>query len=91
MVWVSASQRESLVSARMQRLRLTHPDLDFYVDVTVEEHDGRYMAAADLGEDSARSRGVGNTPQEAVSAALRSLGEPNATEIAEDVDSLKGW
>jgi len=26
--------------------RLTHPALDFYVDVTVLERDGRYMATA---------------------------------------------
>jgi hypothetical protein len=53
----------------MQHLRLTHPELDFWVDVTVHERDGRYMATADLAEDS-RDVGVGNTPQEAVRAAL---------------------
>ena len=41
---------------------LTHPRFDFYVDVTVHERDGRYMATADLGEDS-RDVGVGDTPQ----------------------------
>ena len=49
-------------------LRLTHPDLDFYVDVTVHERNGRYMATADLGEDS-RDVGVGDTPEEAVETA----------------------
>ena len=38
--------------------RLTHPDLDFYVAVAVHERDGRYMATADLAEDS-RDVGVG--------------------------------
>ena len=58
---------------RPDRLRLTHPDLDFHVDVTVHERDVRYMATADLGEDS-RDVGGGDTPQEAVRAALRSRG-----------------
>jgi hypothetical protein len=63
-------------------LRLTDPDLAFYVDDTVHERDGRFMATADLGEDS-RDVGVGDTPHEAVKTALRSLGEPYASEIAE--------
>jgi hypothetical protein len=66
----------------MRRSRLTCSNLDFQVDVTVHEHDGRYMAIADLAEDS-RDVGVGNTPQEAARAALRSLGEPYASEMAE--------
>ena len=53
----------------MQHLRLTHPDLDFWVDVTLHERDGRFMAAADLAEDS-RDIGVGDTPREAIRAAL---------------------
>ena len=36
----------------MQRVRLNHPDLDFYVEVTVHERDGRFMATADLVKDS---------------------------------------
>jgi hypothetical protein len=44
---------------------LTHRGLDFWVTVEVWERDGRYMATADLGEDS-RDVGVGDTPQEAV-------------------------
>jgi hypothetical protein len=66
-------------------LRLNHPDLGFYVDVTVHERDGRNMATADLGEDS-RDVGVGDAPQEAVRAALASLGEPYASEMAGDVE-----
>ena len=62
------------------KLRLTHPTLDFHVDVTVHERDGRSMSAADLGEDS-RDVGVGDTAQEAVKEALRSLGEPYASEM----------
>jgi hypothetical protein len=70
-------------------LRLTHPDLDFCVDVTVYERDGRYMVTADLAEDS-RDVGVGDTPREAVSAALRSLGEPYASEMVSGVDDEPG-
>jgi hypothetical protein len=67
-------------------LRLTHPRLDFYVDVTIYERNGRFMAAADLAEDS-RDIGVGDTPQEAVRAALESLGEPYASEMAKGAGS----
>jgi hypothetical protein len=69
---------------RVKHLHLTHPRLDFWVTVEVWGRDGRYMATADLGEDS-RDVGVGDTPQEAVREALRSLGEPYATEMAESL------
>jgi hypothetical protein len=68
----------------LKRLRLTHRDLDFHVDVTVHECDGRFMATAESGEDS-RDVGVGDAPQEAVRAALRSLGEPYASEMTGSV------
>jgi hypothetical protein len=42
------------------------------------------MATADLAEDS-RDVGAGDTPQEAVRAALRSLGGPYAGEMAAEV------
>ena len=63
----------------MRHLRLTHPALTFYADVTVHERDGRFMATADLAEDSL-DVGLGNTGQEAVRAALKALGEPCASE-----------
>jgi len=69
----------------MRHLHLTHPRLDFWVTVEIHERDGRYMATADLAEDS-RDVGVGDTAQEAVRAALRSLGEPYASEMAAGVD-----
>ena len=59
----------------MQHLHLTHPRLDFWVTVEIHERDRRSMTTADLGEDS-RDVGDGDTPQEAVRAALRALGEP---------------
>ena len=50
----------------MQHLHLTHPRLDFWVTVEIHERDGRYMATADLAEDS---RDVGESV-ETVSAFL---------------------
>ena len=47
-------------------LRLTHPDLDFYVD-------------------DSRDVGIGDTAEEAVKAALRSLGKSYASEMAESL------
>ncbi len=46
---------------------------------------GRYMATADLGEDS-WDVGVDDTPVEAVRAALRTLGEPHASDLAAGVE-----
>ena len=74
----------------MQHLHLTHPGLDFWVTVEIHEREGSYVATADLGEES-RDVGVGDTPREAVRAALKALGEPHASEMAEglhlDVDT----
>ena len=73
----------------MHHYRLTHPDLTFYVDVTVHERDGRYMATVDLAEGS-RDVGTGDTPKQAVRAALMALGEPYASEMAEGMDEDRG-
>lgn len=84
----SATERTALASAdphrQVTKLGLTHPDLDFWVDVAVHERNGRFKATADLGKDS-RDVVVGDMPQEAVRAALRSLGEPYASEMAESL------
>ena len=53
------------------------------------ERGGHYMATADLGKDS-RDVGVGDTAQEAVQEALRSLGEPYASEMAAKAASTRG-
>ena len=62
----------------------TSGEHSFWVTVAVRERDGRYMATADLAEDS-RDVGIGDTPLQAVRAALRSLGEPYALEMAAGV------
>ena len=50
------SPRESArLDPMPKHLHLTHPRLDFYVDVTVHEHDGRYMVTADLDDLIAHS------------------------------------
>ena len=85
-VWALASRLKSATPDPMQHLHLTHSHLELWVTVEIHERDGRYMATADLAEDS-RDVGVGDTPQEAVRAALRSLGEPYAGEMAEGVKS----
>jgi hypothetical protein len=70
----------------MRRSRPTCSNLDFQVDVTGHERDGRFMATADLAEDS-RDVGVGDTPQEAVKAALRALGDSYTSEMGGSVGS----
>ena len=57
--------------------------------VEVDERDGRYMATADLAKDS-RDTGVGDTPRQAVRAALHSLDEPYATQMAAGVEARGG-
>jgi hypothetical protein len=88
-VVLQPGSRLRLGSEPKQRVRLTHPAFTFHVDVTVHERDGRFMATADLAEDS-RDVGVGDTAQGAVRAALRSLGEPYASEMAEGVGGAAG-
>jgi len=68
-----------------RHLHLSHPRLDFWVTVEIHERDGRFMATADLGENS-RDVGVGDTAEEAVRAALQALGEPYASEMAAGVE-----
>ena len=55
----------------MRRLRLTHPALDFWIDVRVRQLNGRWLAVADLaGEPDV---GVGDTPSQALWDALSSF------------------
>ena len=66
------------------RLRLRHPDLVFYVDVTLTEHEGRWLAVVMLADEP--DIGTGTDPCEALQAALAALGEPFASELARDVE-----
>ena len=61
-----------------------HDHQTVFTTTADHERDGRFNTTAYLAEDS-RDVGVGDTPQEAVWAALRSLGEPYAGAMAAGV------
>lgn len=67
----------------MRELRLTHPDLDFWVDVRLREWIGRWLAVADLADEP--DVGTGDDPQTAIRGALAALGEPYASEMAAEL------
>jgi hypothetical protein len=78
--------RQPSLLGDMRRLLLSHPDLDVWVTVELRERDdGRYTVAATIDEE-ALGEGIGDTPQEAVEAALQALGEPYASEMAESLE-----
>ncbi len=52
----------------MRRLRLTHPDLEFWIDVRVRDFSGRWLAVADVADEPAV--GMGETLDEALAGAL---------------------
>lgn len=56
---------------QMRQLRLTHPAVDFWVDVRLREFDGHWLAVADLADQP--DIGVGFGPREALREALDSL------------------
>lgn len=62
----------------MRRLRLTHPDLDFWIDVRLRELDGRWLAVADLADTP--EMGMGDVPEEALRGALGPFG-PKIREV----------
>lgn len=53
-------------------LRLTHPALDFWIDVGLREFRGRWLAVADLADTP--EVGTGETPAEALRGALAAFG-----------------
>ncbi len=68
-----------LRSAHIQHLRLTHPEVDFWVDVRLREFDGRWLAVADRADDP--DVGTGTGPREALLEALVALGPRVAQEM----------
>jgi hypothetical protein len=66
----------------MTHLRLTHPDLDFWIDVRLREVDGRWLAVADLADEA--EIGLGETAEEALRGALESLGP-----LSDDLVAMK--
>ena len=68
----------------MQQLRLTHPELDFWVDVRLRGWDGKWLAVADFaGEPDV---GTGTDPREAIKEALLALGPRLAEELSANVN-----
>lgn len=64
----------------LRHLRLTHPELDFWVDVRLREFGGGWLAVADLaGEPDV---GTGEDPREAIRDALTSLGDRFSQDLA---------
>lgn len=55
----------------MRHLRLTHPTLDFWIDVRLREFGGQWLAVADLADQP--DLGVGFAPSEALREALDAL------------------
>ncbi len=69
----------------MRRLLLSDPRLDVWVTVEINELPaGGYEALATV-DDEPFGEGVGDTQQEAVEAALEPLGEPYASDMADNV------
>jgi hypothetical protein len=71
---------------------LTHPELDFWVDVRMREFDGRWLAVADLAGES--DVGTGTKPREALRETLTALGPRLAEELAAGAEldeRAAGW
>ena len=64
----------------MQHLRLTHPRLDFWIDLRLRNLDGRWPAVADLADQP--DVGPGRDLTEALREALMALGPRLASEPA---------
>ena len=72
----------------MQHLRLTHSELDFWIDVRLREWDGKWLAVADLADEP--DIGTSQDPREAVREALTALGPRLASELAADAPLAPG-
>ncbi len=73
-----------LRSSLGQHFRLSHPELDFWIDVRLREFEGKWLAVADLASEP--DIGMSEDPREALRDALASLGARLADELAEGAD-----
>jgi hypothetical protein len=69
-----------LTMAAVQHIRLSHPKLDFWIDVRLREFDGRWLAVADLADTP--ELGMGMTAADALRSALNRLGPTLARQLA---------
>lgn len=65
----------------IRELRLTHPDLDFWIEVRVRDFGGRWLAVADLAGQP--EVGVGETVDAALNGALNAFEVPLRTDLRE--------
>jgi hypothetical protein len=79
-MWDAAVTR-AVYDWHLRHLRLTHPQLDFWIDVRLREFDGRWLAVADLADTP--ELGMGMTPSEALQSALNRLGPTLARQLAD--------
>lgn len=68
----------------VQHVRLTHPALDFWIDVRLREFEGRWPAVADLADTP--EVGTGESPEEAIRGALAPFGPVLAQQLVDRVD-----
>jgi hypothetical protein len=61
------------------QVRVTHPSVDFWVDVRLREFDGRWIAVADLADEP--ELGLGDAPEKALDGAFAVLGSRLAAEL----------
>lgn len=58
----------------MRHLRLTHPDLPFWIDVRGRDFGGRWLVVADLADEP--EVGIGTTVEEAMERAFGAFAWP---------------
>lgn len=69
----------------LRRLLLSDPRLDVWVTVEIRQRDDGFAATATV-DDELLGEGAGETQQAAVRAALEPLGEPYASDMADNVE-----
>lgn len=65
----------------MQQLRLSHSELDFWIDVRLRDWDGKWLAVADVADEP--DIGTSEDPRKALRGALMALGPRLAGQLAD--------
>ncbi len=78
-----SSSRGTQYDRLKPRVRLTHPELDLWVDVDLRQREGLWVAVADLAGEP--DTGTGARPQDAARRALAALGSRRAREMTATV------